>query len=130
MIVVDTSVWIAYLRRGDPEILVPFNRLLDDDRVVLPAIVRLELTTGTGPKYVARLNSLLDGVHGLLPEVADWRHAQALALAGAMRGERFGAADLLIAAAAARGGMPIWSHDSDFERMEKLGFCQVWRPPK
>lgn len=128
MIAVDTSVWIAYLRRGDATLQQAMNALLDEDRVSLPAIVRLELAAGTSPRHSPRLLKLLGGVHAIETLAEDWRRAEQLALAGAQVGERFGAADLLIVASVGRLGHRLWTHDSDFARMEKLGWCRVWIP--
>lgn len=104
------------------------DALLTADEVALHSAVRVELAAGTSPQQVQRLLGLLNGVHTLDATLADWQRAESMALTGASRGERFGAADLVIAATATRLGAAVWSADGDFARMERLGLCRVWRP--
>lgn len=126
MISVDTSVWIAFLRRADPHIVDVLGSLLEDDAVSLPAPVRLELVGGTRAGEQRHLASLLDALLPLQPGATTWSLAESWALDAAARGQRFGATDLLIGALAAERGHRLWSLDRDFERLAALGYVQAF----
>ena len=128
MICVDTSVWVAALRdRGSVAGRV-LDELLDRDEVALPVPVRVEILGGVSRKQEPRLRRALSGLPLLLPTDATWERIDGWVRDAAERGQRFGVGDLLIAAIAADHGLPLWSLDSDFRRMQRLGYIDEYDP--
>lgn len=125
MTFVDSSVWIAWLRRGNAAIRARLELLLDEDRCILPAPVRIELLSGMRVQDAARLGHLLLSVPTRFPTHATWALAESWCAVAARRGDRFGVGDLLVAAIAHENGGRIWSLDGDFARMARLGFIRL-----
>ena len=127
MIVVDTSVWISVLRptKGRPSAhATAFARLLNADEIVVPAAVRTELLGGVDGSHRAALRRALTALPVVYPTDDTWKQMDDWAVRGAERGHSFGVGDLLIGATARELGALVWSLDTDFERMEKLGFLE------
>jgi predicted nucleic acid-binding protein len=128
MIVVDTSVWIAFLRNGDPTVVTELDALLDEDTVALPAPVRLELLSGASGKHRKLLSTLLGALPVFFPSRDTFRLAETWIEKARTAGHAFGAMDLLIAATAAEHGAAVWSLDGDFQRLARLGLVKLHRP--
>ena len=124
MICVDTSVWVAALRARDSAAGRRLDDLLDRDEVALPVPVRVELLSGVSRAQEPRLRRALSGLPVLFPTDATWRRIDGWVGRAGDRGHRFGVGDLLIAAIAADRGLPLWSLDNDFHRMQRLGFIE------
>lgn len=122
MICVDTSVWVAALRDRGTLAGRVLEELLEHDEVALPIPVRAEILSGVSRAQEPRLRRALSGLPLLFPTDATWKRIDGWIKDGAERGHRFGLGDLLIAAIAADHGLPLWSLDSDFQRMRLLGF--------
>jgi predicted nucleic acid-binding protein len=122
---VDTSVWVAWLRRGSGSIRERLDLLLDEDRCILPAPVRIELLSGMRAQDAARWGHLLLSVPTRFPAHSTWALAESWCATAARKGDRFGVGDLLVAALAHEGGGRIWSLDGDFARMARLGFIRL-----
>jgi predicted nucleic acid-binding protein len=122
MILVDTSVWVEFLRSKRSAVVSALSELLDQDQVSVSPIIVMELLSGAPAREWDRLERLLSApVQRSLPE--DWeRRVRPWIHAASRKGDRFGVADLLIASTAQLHGDVIWSLDSDFARMEKLGW--------
>lgn len=123
MIVVDTSVWIDFFRGRQP-VAEKLTALLEQDEVALPIPVRIEILSGAKRAERPRLGRLLSALPVLYPTDASWQRVEAWVTTGAARGHRFGFADLLIAAIAADNGCNLWSLDSDFSRMARIGLVE------
>ena len=126
MICVDTSVWVAALRARDSAAGRGLDRLLDHDEAAVPVPVRVELLSGVSRAQEPRLRRALSGLPVLFPTDATWDRIDGWVRRAGERGHRFGVGDLLIAAIAAEHGLPLWSLDNDFLRMERLGFIDAF----
>ena len=126
MIVVDTSVWVSVLRRRAGRHARAFASLLDADEILLPAPVRTELLGGVRPAQRHALRRILTALPVAYPTDETWKQMDDWAIHGAERGQSFGMGDLLIGALAREAGALVWSSDSDFERMARLKFVDLY----
>ena len=126
MIVVDTSVWIDALRRGDGAVAATLGRLLAADEVALAVPVRMELLAGVARKDRSALLRGLSALPVLAPTEDTWSTAEGWIAPAADKGQRFAIADLLIAALAEEIQALVWSIDTDFERLEALGLARLY----
>ena len=126
MIVVDTSVWVESLRASNSATAATLQQLLDADEVALALPVRIELVAGAAKKDRAALRRALSGIPLSVPDDEGWRLIESWIETASDAGYRFSVPDLLIAASARDLGALVWSLDSDFGSMEKLGMVQLY----
>ncbi len=124
MIVVDTSVWIDANRDPDGETARTLGLLLDADEVALALPVRLELMAGVGRKDRAAFRRGLSGLPVVWPTEDTWRLIEGWVESASGAGMHFSVTDLLIGGLTLELEGLVWSFDSAFERMERLGFVQ------
>ena len=126
MIAVDTSVWVSALRDERSPVAGTLKALLDTDEVVLPAPVRMELLSGVARAARGPLLRALSALPVVIPTEQTWRRVETWALAAADAGQRFGMADMVIAALADEVGALVWSLDQDFDRLATLGLVRPY----
>jgi predicted nucleic acid-binding protein len=128
VIFVDTSIWVEALRSGDSTVALHLTALLDADEVALAAPVRIEILVGASNRDSAQLSRSLSALPIFFPNEQTWARIDDWLERARKAGERFGFADLLIAAIAADNEATIWSLDSDFVRMATIGLIEIHRP--
>jgi predicted nucleic acid-binding protein len=128
VIFVDTSVWVAVFRSGEGLEAKNLSRLLDLDEVALAVPVRIEILAGASLRDRARLRGLLSALPVFYPTAATWELVETWLDQAATAGERFGFADLLIGALATERKGTLWSLDSDFRRMARIGLLRLFEP--
>lgn len=126
MVIVDTSVWIDYLKGGNEKLTRQMNDLLDGDVAALAAPVRIEIISGASKGQMRTLKRVLSALPTYLPSPSVWDIMEGWVDVACQRGLRFGAMDLLIAGIANEHGAAIWSLDRDFERMAGLGWIRLF----
>ena len=125
MIFVDTSVWVEALRSGESAAAQHLGGLLDSGEVALSAPVRVEILAGASSRDHVPLRRVLSALPLFFPTEQTWMRIDEWVERARAAGERFGFADLLIAAIAADQHAPIWSLDSDFTRMARVGLVEI-----
>ncbi|HEV7487644.1 MAG TPA: PIN domain-containing protein [Thermoanaerobaculia bacterium] len=128
MIFVDTSVWIEALRSVESTAAQHLTVLLDSGDVALAAPVRIEVLSGASNRDNPRLRRVLSALPVFFPREQTWARIEDWLDLARTAGERFGFADLLIAAIAADHDAEVWSLDSDFDRMNSVGLVNSHRP--
>jgi len=118
LILVDTSVWVDHLRRGDSALVA----LLDRSAVVMHPFVRGEIACGS----LRDRNSLL-GLLGDLPGVVTATDEEAMAFIERHRlhGLGIGFIDVhLLASVALTGGSRLWTRDRRLSEIAtRLGYA-------
>ena len=128
MILVDTSVWVTAFRSGQSFEAQHLRDRLDDNVVTIAIPVRIEILSGVSGRDRVRVHRALSALPVYAPTDATWSRIEEWIDRAGQSGERFGFADLLIAAIAAENNLEIWSLDADFERMKALGFVSLYQP--
>lgn len=124
MILVDSSVWIAFLRDdGTPVVDVLHALLSRGAEVAITEPVVMELLAGARKvQELSRVEALANGLPMIPVEPAtDFRNAAGLYRASAMNGHPIRSmADCLIAAIALRRDVPLLQNDRDFAYLAEI----------
>lgn len=129
MVLVDTSVWVEYLRGSRS----PSDRWLaaaiaDERPLAWTEPILLELSSGaTTPRRAAVLRALLNrGPLLRVGDLADWESAASLRRTARVRGLTVrSAVDCLIATVAIREGVPIVARDRDYRMLARVSALEV-----
>jgi predicted nucleic acid-binding protein len=127
LIFIDTSVWVEAFRSRESPAALHVVELLDSGEAALSAPVRIEILAGASNRDVVPLRRVLSALPIFFPTEETWIRIDDWLERARAAGERFGFADLLIAAIAAGQHAPIWSLDGDFTRMARIGLVEIHR---
>ena len=132
MIVVDTSVWIDYLRGARAPHAAELDRLLEQDAgIALTDVVLAELLQGAPSAREATVleRRLLAFDVLRLETIEDFTRAAALYRAARSQGHTIRRTlDCLIASVCVREDLPLLHHDADFDRLAATTALRVHRP--
>lgn len=116
----DTGVWTWARDRRFPQLAAWFNEEAAAGRVLVCDLVVLELTRLAPNETRAHEVAERLGVFEFVPMPTElWNRAREIQLLLSAKGDhrRIPPADLLLAAAAERAGMPLVHYDRDYERI-------------
>lgn len=121
MKLVDTSLWVEFLRRkGDPRVKQELARLIEADLAAYTCPVRFELLSGVKPGEEADLNQALAFSRHVPFEREDWREAALLERQFRARGLTLPRNDLFVATVAIRARLPVACRDTHFDAMREV----------
>lgn len=120
LVLIDTSIWIEYLRKKDPGIFTRVNQLIDEERVVVAPFVLAELIQGAkSQKELAILQEIENVFLGLAEERDFWKRAGLLAYQIRRTGKTVPLSDCYIAIMAHYFDAMIYTLDKHFEEIKK-----------
>jgi predicted nucleic acid-binding protein len=116
MILVDTSVWVDHLRKGDAELIL----LLQENQILIPPFVIGELACGT----LKARKKILDLLNSLSPAtVATDQETMAFIEVHAIMGRGIGYIDAHLCASAQLSNAKLWTRDKRLRSMAtKMGW--------
>ena len=126
MIFVDTSVWVEANRRPTADEASTLRSLLEAGEVAMALPVRIELLSGIAKKQRRAFRRLMSALPVAFPTDETWYLLDEWTVRAADAGQHFSVPDLLTAALAFERTALVWSLDTDFEAMEKLGFVRCY----
>lgn len=121
MKLVDTSLWVEFLRRkGDPKVKQLLGQWLQDDLIAYTCPVRFELLCGVRSNERSDLEGALEFSHHLPFEAEDWIGAAELESQLRAKGLNIPRNDLFVAVVAIRKSLPLCCRDQHFSAMAKV----------
>lgn len=121
MVIVDTSIWLQFLRGRDPVVKAEMDRLRASGDMAMAGVVMAELLQGASSQQEFDLLSEGLGTLPFLIEAKDtWIRVGRLSFQLRRTGTPVSLADLLIAALAEEHGCSIYTLDEHFQRIPGL----------
>lgn len=119
LVLIDTSVWITFLRKSPPPVVRDeVEHLLAGNRVAIFPMIRLELLGGTKSlNDFNRLKSHLDALHQIPATEANWEAAAQLSFKLRQQGKVIPYTDILIGSAAITANCLLLHADRHFDLM-------------
>lgn len=117
MILVDTSVWVDWLRRGNRPATLALDRLIDEGEIAMAPVVLQELLQGArGEAQLAELRRYFEVLPLLMPSSRTYADAGELYARCRWAGiTPRSPHDCLVAQLAVEHGVPLLHDDRDFE---------------
>jgi predicted nucleic acid-binding protein len=128
-VLIDTSVWVAFFRRGSAPTWRPvLVDLVERDAIVIVEPIVAELLHGArSERERTVLLDLARGSRRARLDLDTWIACGELGRAWRARGRTLSIVDCLIAAVAIRDDLPLWTLDEDFEPLAQEGALRRFR---
>ena len=119
-VMVDSSAWIDYFRRGQSAVADAVDHLLDEERIVLCGMVELELLQGVRPRQRRTLSDVLQALRYVDTERRDFIAAGDRLAELRHRGVTIPASDGLIGMLCVRHKLQLLTTDSHFDHLPEV----------
>ena len=120
-VLVDTSVWISFFRKGRSPEARHLDGLLELGTVVTCAPIRAEVVSGAKTEGEFRqIRDLFSGLQVLESSQEVWDRLEAARFTLARRGIQASLIDLMIGSLSQIYHVPLWSLDKDFDRIRPV----------
>ena len=127
MVIIDTSVWIAFFKSAYSPEKTSVTHLLEEDRVMLVGVVLSELIQGTrSSQDRQQLQETLIALPYLEMTPHSWLVTGEMGAALRGKGITVGIPDLIVVALAQEYDCQVYTLDSDFRLIPKLS---LYSPP-
>lgn len=130
-VLVDTSVWIEMLQRGETPAAAALGGLLDKGLACTHGLIRAEILSGARSDRDYRALRL--GLSAL-PDAPDppqpWERVALARYRLARQGFQASLADLLVAATASYHGLAVFTLDAAFSRIRSVMPLELFRIPR
>ena len=127
MVLVDTSVWIAFFRKGSSLAAMKLDVLLEEGEACICGLIEAELLPGLRKEDRARVRSLMAGLPCLEIATDIWVDVAGIQERSLAQGTGpFSIPDLILAAVALRYKVPLFSLDRHFQSIARVTGLQLW----
>ncbi len=125
MILVDSSVWIAYFK-GDPQAL-PLDKLIDFNNICINDLILAELIPSINLKNEDKLKKLLFAITKV-PLTINWNSIISLQTQNLKKGiNKVGIPDLIILQNVIDNDLELYTFDRHFELMSEIHSCRLFK---
>ena len=129
MVLVDTSVWIAFFREGSSSAAKNLDALMEEGEACICGLIEAELLPGLHKKDRARVRTLMTGLPCLETAADIWKDVADIQERSLVQGlGPFSIPDLVVAAVALRHKVPLFSLDKHFLSIARVTGLQLWEP--
>lgn len=127
MVLVDTSVWIAFFREGSSSAARKLDVLLEDAEVCICGLIEAELLPGLYRKDRAGVRTFMAGLPCLETASDIWADVADIQERSLAQGlGPFSIPDLIVAAVALRHKVPLFSLDKHFLSISRVTGLKLW----
>ena len=127
MVLVDTSVWIAFFRDGASRAAKELDRLLEEGEACFCGLVEAELLPGLRREDRTKVRTLMAGLPCLEIETDIWSDVAEIQERSLAEGlGPFSIPDLILAAVALRHKIPLFSLDRHFHSIARVTGLELW----
>ena len=118
-LLVDTSIWVDYLRGGDARLGDELDGYLDQESVLMCGPVIAEVLAGTAPEQREETWLALGNLPWAELDQLAWRQVGEVVYELRRRGVSLPLTDVVISVAAMNAEAEVWTRDEDFSRIRE-----------